>query len=265
MGQKFVRIVFQSLLLLMFLNACKSNDELIYLQNLPEGESVRTTAFSTDNYHLRPGDNLYINVTSINPDVTQLFNPSTASGTNGGGTSQAFGSVSAQYLNGYLIDNNGNIELPIIGLVPVKDQTLMEVKDRLVKRMNEYFKEATVSVKLLNFKVTVMGEVAKPGIVYTYNNTCTLLEAISQAGGTTDYSLLKKAMVIRETPQGTINIKVDLTDKSLLSSSAYYLQPNDVVYVWPDRYKNTRLNASLYSLMLSTVSTLIVLLKFMND
>ena len=70
----------------------------------------------------------------------------------------------------------------------------------------------------------------------------------------TDYSRLKKALVIRETPKGTVNMEVDLTDKAFLTSQAYFLQPNDVIYVWPDKYKNTRLNAPMYSLMLSTIS-----------
>jgi len=264
MSKKLIRIAFYSLLALALFSSCKSNKELIYLQNLPEGEVVQSVPFSTDRYHLRPGDNLYIQVASINPEVNQLFNPAMASG-GGAGTAQMFNSVSGQYLNGYLIDQDGRIELPIIGGVDAQGKTLQEVKDTLVKRVSEYFKEATVTVKLLNFKVTVMGEVSRPGVIYAYNNTFTLLEAISQAGGTTDYSRLKKALVIRETPKGTVNMEVDLTDKAFLTSQAYFLQPNDVIYVWPDKYKNTRLNAPMYSLMLSTISTLIVILKFMND
>jgi len=264
MCTKFVRMILGSFLVLLFLSSCKSNKELIYLQNLPEDEIIQVKPFSTDSYYLRPGDNLYVQVASINPEVNQLFNPSQGSGY-GGGIGQQFSSVAGQYLNGYLINQNGEIELPIIGNVPVQGKTISEVKALLEKRVAEYFKEATVTVKLLNFKVTVMGEVARPGVIYTYNNTCTLLEAISQAGGTTDYSRLQKALVIRETPAGTININVNLTDKSFLSSPAYFLQPNDVIYVWPDKYKNTRLNAPLYALMLSTVSTLLVILRFMQD
>jgi len=263
MRTRFVRMTVVSSLILLFFSACKSNKELIYLQNLPEGETVQRVPFSTDSYHLRPGDNLYVQVASLDPEVNQLFNPSMGSGY-GGTVGQQFGTVSTQYLNGYLIDQDGNIELPIIGAVPAQGKTLAEVKSTIVKHVNEYFKESTVTVKLLNFKITVMGEVLKPGVIYNYNNTCTLLEAISQAGGTTDYSRLKKAVVIRETPEGTINMNVDLTDKSFLSSPAYFMQPNDVVYVWPDKYKNTRLNAQLYSLMLSTITTAIVILNYLN-
>lgn len=247
----------------MVLASCKSNSELIYLQNLPAGETIRSQPFSTDSYHLRPGDNLYIQVASLNAEVNQLFNPVMSQSSQGIG--QQFNSPSTQYISGYLIDSAGRIDLPVIGEIEAAGKTIAEVKKALIERVAEYFKEATVTVKLLNFRVTVLGEVAQPGVQYVYNNTCTLLEALSQARGTTDFSRLKKALVIRETPQGTTNIEVDLTDKSFLSSPAYYLHPNDVVYVWPDRYKNTRLNAPMYSLMLSTVSTLVVILKFMSE
>ncbi|WP_170111358.1 polysaccharide biosynthesis/export family protein [Mangrovibacterium marinum] len=259
-----IRTALYGMLALLFFSSCKSNKELIYLQNLPEGETIQAKPFSTDSYQLKPGDNLFIQVSSINPEVNQLFNPAMGSGYSGG-MAQQFGSVSSQYLNGYLIDQNGNIELPIIGAVGASNKTLAQVKKTVEQKVNEYFKEATVTVKLLNFKIVVMGEVSKPGVIYNYNNTCTLLEAISQAGGTTDYSRLKKVVVIRESLSGTTNIEIDLTDKAFLNSTAYYLQPNDIVYVWPDKYKNTRLNASLYSLILSSISTLIVVLKFMSE
>ncbi|RKD87729.1 polysaccharide biosynthesis/export family protein [Mangrovibacterium diazotrophicum] len=265
MSRMFVRSILRCVLLLLVLSSCKSNEELIYMRNLSEEESIQTTSFSTDSYLLRSGDNLYINVSSMSPEVTGLFNPQAAAGNTSGGTAQAFNSVAGQYLNGYQVDSKGNIELPIVGKVAVVGKTIAEVKSDLDGVMAEYFKEVTVTVKLMSFKVTVMGEVARPGLIFMYNNTCTVLEAISEAGGTTDYSRLKRALVVRETSEGVVNIKVDLTDKSLLSSSAYYLHPGDVVYVWPDRYKNTRLNASLYALMLSTISTMIVVLSFLNN
>ncbi|MCW0481888.1 polysaccharide biosynthesis/export family protein [Gaoshiqia sediminis] len=264
MLKKITRSAFFTVVVLFLLNACKSNKELMYLQNLPQRELQQGIPFSVHEYQLRTSDNLYIQVTSLNPEVNLLFNPSSGTGYSAG-TAQQYGTLSAQYLNGYQIDPDGNVELPIIGKVPVLGKTVAQAKEGIVERVSEYFKEATVTVKLLSFKFTVMGEVARPGVYYNYNNTCTILEAISQASGTTDYSRLRKAMVLREQEGGSYSIEVDLTDKALLSSEAYYLQPNDVIYVTPDKYKNTRLNASLYALMLSTVSTFIVILKFLGE
>jgi polysaccharide export outer membrane protein len=259
MYKKITQSWFISLLFLLSMSSCKTNDELIYLKNLQQNDVMMSQPFSTDSYHLRPGDNLFIQVTSPNTEVNQLFNPAIQG--NNSGTSQQFGSPSSQYLNGYLIDQDGFIELPVFGQLTVAGKTVREVKNLVVSKVDEYFKEASVIVRLLNFKVTIIGEVNQPGILYPYNNTYTLLEAISQAGGTTDYSSLKKAVIIRETPAGIINMEVDLTDKSFLTSNAYYLQPNDVVYVSPDKNKNLKINAAMYSLAFSTISLILVIAK----
>ena len=256
--------IFVTVFIIANLCSCKSNKDLIYFQNLSAGNVQFGVPFSTTDYQLRKDDNLYIQVRSINPEVNQLFNPSEGTA-NTSGTTQQYGTLSAQYINGYQIDQDGNVDLPIIGKINVLGKTISEAKELLVKNVNEYFKEAIVSVKLLSFKYTVMGEVTSPGVYYNYNNACTILEAISQANGTTDYAGLKNVTVLRENKDGKKSIKVDLSDQTLLSSEAYYLQPNDVIYVAPDKYKNTRLNSSLYALTLSSISTLIVILKYLGE
>lgn len=249
---------------LFTLFSCKSNEDLIYLQNLPYGDVETADPFSVTEYRLKKGDNLYVQVKSIDPEVTQLFNPMVGGGY-AAGTSQQFGTQSSIYINGYQLDSEGNIELPVVGLVYVEGKTLEESKKLLMQRVSEFFKQATVTVKLLSFKYTVMGEVAMPGVFYNYNDDCTILEAISQANGTTDYAKLKGVLVLRRGPNGNKSIPVDLSDKSLIDSEAYFLRPNDVIYVSPDKYKNTRLNSSLYALALSSISTLVVILKFMGE
>ena len=231
------------IVVIICLYSCRSSRELTYFQNLPEKHTQQENLFSTSNYQLRPDDNLYIQITSLSPEVNQLFNPSAGTGY-ASGTSQQYGSLSAQYINGYQVDQDGNIDLPIIGKVNILGKTIVQAKDLLMEKVNEYFKEAMVSVKLLSFKYTVMGEVASPGVYYSYNNFCTILEAISQASGTTDYAQLKNVVVLRENEDGKQSIKVDLSDQALLTSEAYYLHPNDVIYVAPDKYKNTHLNSS---------------------
>ncbi|RKD86357.1 polysaccharide biosynthesis/export family protein [Mangrovibacterium diazotrophicum] len=245
--------------------SCASTKEITYLQNLPEGEVQQGILYSTNDYALRVGDNLFIQVTSMNPEVNQLFNPSMAGGGNSG-AGQQFANEATQYINGYQLDGDGRVELPIIGHVYLKGATITEAKKILDTKVAEYFKEAMVTVKLLSFKYTVMGEVSYPGVFYNYNNTCTILEAISNARGTTDTSKLKQAKVVREGKDGSYSIDIDLTDKSLLTSPAYYIHPNDVIYVSPDRgFKNMRLNASIYSLMLSTITTAIVVVSYLKD
>jgi polysaccharide export outer membrane protein len=263
MKLRVIKFLLPVLVAVLF-SSCKPNKDLIYFKNLTQGEVQQGVPFSTTGYQLRENDNLYFQVSSMNQEVNQLFNPGSSAGY-GSGTAQQFGTLSAQYINGYQVDQEGNIDLPIIGKVRVIGKTISQAKEVLVERVNEYFREATVTVKLLSFKYTMMGEVTQPGVYYNYNHTCTLLEAISQASGTTDFARLKHVVVLREEGESVRPIQVDLSDKSLLLSEAYYLRPNDVVYVAPDKFKSTRLNASMYALMLSTVSTLIVILKFMGE
>lgn len=249
--------------LAIMLYSCKSNKEMVYFQNIDEHLEAGIS-YSALNYKLQKGDNLYIQVASINSDANVLFNPSLSSSASAS-AEQQYGSLTSQFINGFQVDQEGNIDLPIIGKVYVFGKTVSEAKQLVSTIVDEYFKEAVVSVKLLSFKYTVMGEVEKPGVFYNYKDKCTLLEAISNASGTTDYARLKKILVLRESVDGPRSINVDLTDKAVLGSEAYYLHPNDVIYVSPEKFKRTRLNASMYSLMLSTISTLIVLLKFLGS
>ncbi len=252
------------LFVLVLFSSCKTSKDLIYLQDLTPQEKLVTSPLTLNEYQIRKGDNLYVQVTSVNPEVSMLFNPSSGSGT-GSYASQMYNSLSGQYIYSYQVDQDGNIDLPVVGLVDVEGQTIPEAKTSIYNSVNEYFKEVSVSVKLLSFKYTVMGEVNSPGIYYNYNNLCSIFEGISNANGTTDYASLESVTVLRETKDGIQSYNVDLSDKSLITSEVYYLQPNDVIYIAPDRYKNTRLNSSLYSLALSTVSTLIVILGFLAN
>lgn len=263
MKNKYYLSVTIIILLLSFFS-CKSNKDLTYIQNLPNGDIQNAIPFSVADYSLRKGDNLYIQIKSIDPEVSQLFNPMIGD-SRAIGTTQQYGNQSSQYINGYQLDSDGNIELPIIGKIYLKGKTLEEAKELLRERVSEFFKQASVTVKLLSFKYTVMGEVNTPGVYYNYNNDCNILEAISQANGTTDYAKLKKVVILRQEQSGIKSIEVDLSDKSLITSNAYFLRPNDVVYVSPDKYKNTRLNSPFYSLMLSSVSTFIVILKYLSE
>jgi polysaccharide export outer membrane protein len=252
------RLLISFLILLCLLNSsCKTSKNLVYLNNTQDDELLVDMPESTDEYTIKVNDNLFVDIKSLSPEVNAIFNPAQSGGTQGG-TQQNYGQVSGQYLNGFLVDLRGNINLPIIGFVNVLDKTLEEARSEIQSKADEYIKDATVKVKLLSFKVTVMGEVKNPGVYYNYTNSLTVLEGISMANGVTDYARIKKVLVLRPTPKGSKTHRLDLTDKRFLNSKAFFLQPNDVVYVEPDKYKNVKLNSPMYSLFLSTISTLIL-------
>ena len=109
------------------------------------------------------------------------------------------------------------------------------------KKADEFLKDAIVKVKLLNFKITVSGEVRNPGDYYNYNNSITILEALALANGNTDFATIKSVMVVRPIPEGRKTYMLDLSSKNVYLSDAFYLQPNDFVIVQPDKYKNFQL------------------------
>jgi polysaccharide export outer membrane protein len=177
---------------------------------------------------------------------------------------QMYGDFVSQYINGYQVDSLGIVTLPILGDIPVVGLTLNQIEDRIQQKSLEFLKDPSIKVKLLSFKINVSGEVNNPGIYYSYNEKLTILEAISMAAGVTDNAQLKNAVLIRETSNGSSTYNIDLTSKNLLTSKAYYLQPNDLIYIKPGKNKQVELNSTSYSLFLTTITTLLLVYNIFN-
>jgi polysaccharide export outer membrane protein len=210
---------------------------------------------------IKTGDILYVSIKSINPEVNQIFNPESNMEVNSMGTGfQKYTTPSGAYLYGYEVDVDGFIKLPNLGKIKVSGVPQSGVGAVVQKKVDEYLKDAIVNVKLLNYKITVLGEVKVPGIYYNYNNSITVLEAIALANGNTDYASIKNVMVIRPYPEGNKTFLLDVSSKEVYKSEAFYLQPNDYVMVRPDKYKNFQLNSQAYSLFFSSLSILMVAL-----
>lgn len=242
--------------------SCRSSEDLIYLRDAANNElSQRLSALNTEHV-LKSGDILYISIKSTNPEVNQLFNPESNMELNSGNGYMKYTTPSGAYLYGFEIDNNGNVELPIMGRIKIAGVSMSKVESIVQAKADEYLRDAIVKVKLLNYKVTVLGEVRNPGVYYNYNNSITVLEAIALASGNTDYSSIKKVMILRPYPDGNKTFMLDLNSKNAFLSEAYYLQPNDYVIVQPDKYKNFQLNSQAYSLMFSSLSMMLAVLSF---
>ncbi|TKG95365.1 polysaccharide export protein [Puteibacter caeruleilacunae] len=248
-------------LLGLYLSSCKTSKDMVYLNDIQDQEFQAGVPQPFAEYKVKVNDNLYIDVQSLSPEINALFNPAKNTNSTTGGTSQNYGQLSGQYLNGFQVDLGGNVALPVIGKVHVAGLTVNEAQAAIQAKADEYIKDGSVKVKLLSFKITVMGEVKKPGVYYNYNNYMTILEGISMAGGETDYSRIQKVLVVRPTEKGTKTYRLDLSKKKFLTSEAFYLQPNDVVYVEPDKYKNVKLNSPMYTLFLSTISTIVLIIN----
>lgn len=209
-------------------------------------------------YHLGIGDNLYIKVRSLDENSNNFFN-------NMGDENRSSGYNDASiYLNSYTVDPGGNIVFPFIGPVYVKGKTIDETREIIEEIMNEYLKETTIIVKLVNFNITFVGEVRRPGEYKIYQDKINIFEAISMAGDISDYGNRNEVKLMRLTDEGTQLHVIDLTKEDILESPLYYLKPNDVIYVEPLKGKQFAFSTFPYALIFSTITTLIVLLTFFN-
>jgi polysaccharide biosynthesis/export protein len=156
--------------------------------------------------------------------------------------------------------------LPVVGPVDAEGRTLEEIRKTLQEEFSKYYKNAVVECKLLSFKFTVIGEVKAPGTYVNYNNYLTVLEAIGRAGGVGDFGKRDRVLVVRPMDKGTKTYLLNLQDKSILSSEAYFLLPNDVVIVEPTKQKLFNMNFLVYSFLITTalsgISTTLLLINF---
>ena len=182
------------------------------------------------------------------------------------GSYQMFQNETTLYINGYNVTDSGTVVIPLIGEVPVEGKTVEEAQRAIQKASYEYLKDATVTVKLLSFKFSVLGEVNRPGTYRNFNNQLTVLEAISMAGDISDFGDREQVLVLRPQENGTRTFRINLKKKEVLTSEAFFLLPNDIVIVEPIGSKVLQLNIPTISLVLtalfSTISTTLLILNF---
>ena len=241
-----LKIVVRLLIIVSLFSSCVSQRKVQLLQE-KSVEDISSGFINNRNttYHLQPGDQLYIKVHSVDQKTSRLFQTDFPNAM----------TATYQNLNSYRIEEDGYINFSFIDKVYVKGLTVKEVNDLLQKTVNEYFKEATVVVQLVNYRVSVLGEVGSPGTFIIKNKQINILQAVAQAGGTTNFGNIRKVKLVRQTLQGSEMYYLDLTDNGVLQSDQFYLMPNDVVYIEPLRSKSFAFENFPYALFLSTIST----------
>lgn len=222
------------LAVLLALTSCGTVKDIAYFQNkvVNEPEAIDKHAGIV----IQPKDMLSIVVSSRNPELVVMFNLPVISYQAG---SEIVSSGGQQRLMGYVVDNDGNIDFPVLGTLKVAGLTRWElsnlIKDRLIK--DGLLSDAVVTVEFMNFKVSVIGEVNSPGTYTLNNDKVTILQAISLARDLTIFGLRENVCVIREREGERVIYEINLCDVSMFNSPAYYLQQNDVVYVQPSSVK----------------------------
>jgi polysaccharide biosynthesis/export protein len=246
----------------LILWSCSSQKKLAYLGNLSDPRVEEKFALEFPDYKIQNKDILYITLKAMDPEG-QITDFLASSGT-GGGANFMYGDAGA-FLYGYDVRPDGTVSLPVIGLVNVEGKTLEETRIILQEEFNKHYKNAILECKLLSFKFTVIGEVKAPGTYINYNNYLTVLEAIGRAGGVGDYGNRNRILVVRPYEKGTKTYRLNLQDKSILSSEAYFLLPNDVVIIEPLKQKIFNLNLPTLSFIItSSLSALTTTLLLIN-
>lgn len=225
------QIAYSLIGLCSLLTGCVSSKELILYQSTGSGSdtmSIVPKYIQT----IKEGDVLSVQVSSLSPEATAFFNPY-ALMTAMSGPAQPTPTTPLAYTPGYLVSEEGKIELPLIGLQTVQGLTNIQAAALIRQKLLDYLKEPTVNVRNLNFQIAVSGEVARPSLFSIPNGQISLPAALGLAGDITIYGRRTNVLVIREeNGQRTFN-HIDLTKRDVFKSPYYYLHPNDVVYVEP--------------------------------
>lgn len=243
-------------------SSCISYHNLTYLKNEKKDQHLHGYPRSVPPYHIRVKDNLFVSIISSDLEINKLYNP--AHGGSPNTTNNEYENPANQFIFGYEVDSVGNIHLPLIGRINVVGRTIIQTEKIIEDTARHYLKEVTAKVKLLNNRVSVMGEVRNPGVYYKYGYEFTVFEAISMANGTTNYAQLDSVLVLRPSRDGTQTFVLNLQNKSAFESDAYYLQPNDVVIISPGKNKNLELRLPIYTVSLTAISAVLLLANFLK-
>ncbi len=233
--------------------SCTSQQKLAYLYNLPDTNEPQYFPYDRKDYRVQPRDILYVDVKTLSSDG-KIESP--LQGTGAMTLNYAQGE-SGGYLIGYNVDRDGKILMPVMGKISVGNKTLSEIREIVQAKVDSVFNHAFVDVKLLSFKFTVLGEARSPGTYINYNDYLTVLEAVGRAGGVGDYGRRDRLLVVRSTSEGSKTYRLNLQDKNLLSSEAYFLQPNDLVIIEPLNQKIFNMNLPTISFIVSSVTGVI--------
>lgn len=237
--------------------SCTSTRKLTYFRNVQD--SVYYGNEKREKILIAPNDILSINISSLNPEASAIFNPDKETQIR---TSTITGANVER--GGYLVDPEGFIQLPVLGKINAagmaKEDLKVEITNAILNQ--KLLKDPLVEIRFMNYEVTVLGEVGKPTVITVPSERISILKAIGLAGDLTIYGKRNQVLLIREENGSRETHRLDLTDPNFLSSEFYYLQPNDVVYVQPNRARAAQSTfwPQLVPILLTALSVTVIVL-----
>ena len=246
------------IIILLCFNAlcsCTSTKKAVYFNNLQSKEFVDEEVIPI----IQKNDLLSINVSSLNPEATIIFNTP-----NQPLISSSTGLIGSSQTTGYLVNTSGEIIFPVLGKVKAAGLTQNELTHSLAKTLvdKKLLIDPIVNVRIINFKVTVVGEVNKPSVIPVPNEKISMIEAIGDAGDMTLYAQRDNVLLIRVENGKRMTRRLNLNSPDFLSSPYYYLKNNDIVYIEPNksRVANTSRTQQVLPIFISALSFLVIIL-----
>ena len=218
------RILFIFIVCIFF--SCSTKKDIFYLQDIPNNLDVKYI----NNLTIMPGDILDIQITALNSEALEIFQPKNAS-------SYIQNNLQSRQANGYIVDDVGEIKLPIVGNINLMGKSTIEASSHLEKKLDPYITNSSVKIRLLNFKISVLGEVNKPGTYTIVEERVSIPQALGLASDLTINGDRSNILLIRSDLSGKSSYRVDLTSYEFLNSEFFYLKQNDVIYVQPNYAK----------------------------
>jgi polysaccharide export outer membrane protein len=248
--------------LLFFVFSCSSSKKLAYFRNLDETAELRAPIGKIEEPEIQPNDLLSITVSSLNPESNILFNNGVLAAAGGG----AQVADPTRTNEGYLVDKNGNINFPVVGSIALGGLTKTQANEKITTALKSFVKNPIVNIRFLNFKITVIGEVTRPSSFNIVSERINILEALSLAGDMTPYGKRENVLIIREKDGVRTTSRVNLADKSTLTSPVFYLHQNDIVYVEPSSGRALQASTQSFYLpvFLTAISVLSILISVLN-
>lgn len=254
---RFFLSIYCSLFIVFLFTSCVNTKKVVYFNNVPDKtfSSVNTEKQTP----IRPNDILSITISSLNAEASAAFN---LQSNNIGRSTTVTGSSTES--GGYLVSADGNIDMPMLGTIKAAGFTKSQLKDNIVNLIlaKKLLVDPIVDIRYLNFEVTVLGEVNKPTVITVPNEKISILKAIGIAGDLTIYGRRDNVLLIREENGEKITRHIDLNSSDFFNSPYYYLQPNDVIYVEPNKQKAATAlrNPNILPIILSSLSLAFIIL-----
>lgn len=225
----------------IFLLCSCSKRNLTYFSDLPPSSIASSDIPNRVEATIQSGDILEIKVKTLSPESNQLFN---------------FEDSTSPQSRGYLVNKDGNINFPVVGQIKLRNLTLDQAVEKVAAEVKKFAKDPIVNINILNFKITVIGEVSKPSTFTVPDEKMTILEALGMAGDMTVFGKRENVLVIREKDGSRTIARINLNDKNIFNSPFFYLQQNDVIYVEPSKAKANSTDQSFRWLIPLTTATI---------